>query len=228
MTNEEMLTKFFEGHEIRLDVPFEPHFRGMAGNGEMMQWLGEQLEEDIYTEPTAREMREPSSDGAPAEVSSTEDSPAKDLESLINACENAGYMWEVKTTAIGHYRAHVQGSDKVYRCDSTDSPAAALREAYMDAKDPGEVGPVDTGDVDALLSADGIDMWDESVAAEASIPSLLVAHRVAGARQETWRTRLIAEAVQEREGTVTEEDIPDETMADVQAEVDRRLETATA
>jgi hypothetical protein len=95
-------------------------------------------------------------------------------------------------------------------------------------EDTDSIGPVDPETVDRLLSADGIDMWDEDVAAEASIPSLLVAHRVAGARQETWRTRLIAEAVQERKGTVTEEDIPDETMAEVKAEVERRLETATA
>jgi len=98
----------------------------------------------------------------------------------------------------------------------------------VEALNDNPIGPVDPDTVDRLLSADGIDMWDESVADEASIPSLLVAHRVAGARQETWRTRLIAEAVQEREGTVTEEDIPDETMAEVDAEVERRLETATA
>jgi len=117
----------------------------------------------------------------------------------------------------------------VHEVEGGDTAAGALFDAYMAAKeDTDPIGPVDPDTVDQILSADGIDMWDESVAAEASIPSLLVAHRVAGARQETWRTRLIAEAVQEREGTVTEEDIPDEVMAEVEAEVERRLETHAA
>lgn len=222
--------------EIRLDVPLEPHFRGMAGNGEMMQWLDSQLEEDVYTEPTAREMREqPSGDGALAEATESDSGHDigdryGDIEMAMASCEDAGFSWHVGTKAQGGYYAHVTDhDDEVHEVEGGDTAAGALFDAYMAAKeDTDPIGTVDPDTVDRLLSADGIDMWDETVAAEASIPSLLVAHRVAGARQETWRTRLIAEAVQEREGTVTEEDIPDETMADVEAEVERRLEAQAA
>jgi len=211
-------------------------FSGMAGNGEMMQWLDERTEEDIYTEPTAREMREqPSGDGAPAEATGDDSGHDigdryGDIEMAMASCEDAGFSWHVGTKAQGGYYAHVTDhDDEVHEVEGGDTAAGALFDAYMAAKeDTDSIGPVDPDTVDQLLSADGIDMWDEDVAAEASIPSLLVAHRVAGARQETWRTRLIAEAVQEREGTVTEEDIPDEAMAEVEAEVKRRLETQAA
>lgn len=88
------------------------------------------------------------------------------------------------------------------------------------------VGQVVPGQVDALLSADGEDMWDDTVAETATIASLLVAHRVAGARQETWRTREIADVVQQRVGSVTEEDVPESVLADVEAEVERRIQVS--
>jgi len=178
---------------------------------------------------------EPSGDGAPAEAmegDSGHDIGDRygDIEMAMASCEDAGFSWHLGTKAQGGYYAHVTDhDDEVHEVEGGDTAAGALFDAYMAAKeDTDPIGPVDPDTVDQILSADGIDMWDESVAAEASIPSLLVAHRVAGARQETWRTRLIAEAVQEREGTVTEEDIPDEVMAEVEAEVERRLETHAA
>jgi ParB-like chromosome segregation protein Spo0J len=58
-----------------------------------------------------------------------------------------------------------------------------------------KIGQVVPGQVGALLSAEGEDMWDDTVASAATIASLLVAHRVASARQEHWRTREIAEVV---------------------------------
>jgi len=90
--------------------------------------------------------------------------------------------------------------------------------------DSSDVGHVDQEEVSALLSCeDPESMWDDDAASSASIASLLVAHRVAGQRQETWRTQLIAEEVQERAGTITEEEVPDDVLADVEAEVERRL-----
>jgi ParB-like chromosome segregation protein Spo0J len=88
------------------------------------------------------------------------------------------------------------------------------------------IGQVVPAQVDALLSCEFIDMWDEEAAETATIASLLVAHRVAGARQETWRTREIADAVQERVGSVTEEDVPSGVLVDVEAEVERRIQVS--
>lgn len=176
----------------------------------------------------------PSGDGAPAEATEEDGHDIGDrygdIEMAMASCEDAGFSWHVGTKAQGGYYAHVTDhDDEVHEVEGGDTAAGTLFDAYMAAKEDTEaVGPVDPDTVDQLLSADGIDMWNPDVAAEASIPSLLVAHRVAGARQETWRTRVIVEAVQEREGTVTEEDIPDETMANVEAEVGRRLETQAA
>lgn len=96
-------------------------------------------------------------------------------------------------------------------------------EATYTSEDSPDIGQVVPGQVDTLLSADGEDMWDEAAAEMSTIPSLLVAHRVAGQRQETWRTELIAEAVKEQYGQVTEDDVPDDVMQDVRDEVERRL-----
>lgn len=202
-------------------------FNGMAGNGEMMQWLDEQTEDPVDPEPTAREMRENSGDGAPAEDQQSSHNHPAHLPMLIDAVERDGMAWQVGVGESG-YQARLHDGDEQYEVTGASTPVEALQEARTqalnDEDDP--IGMVDTDDVDALLSCDSLDMWDEEAAERASIASLLVAHRVASARQETWRTRVIAETVQDRVGSVTEEDVPDEVTSNVHSEVDRRTSVA--
>jgi len=176
---------------------------------------------------------EASGDGAPATARKSHVDYAP-LDKLIGDIESHGWLWETGRQTDGDYHATVwvyEDDERVGSFSSTngDDPGAALLEAFDAARDSlkDPIGTVDTSDVDRLLSA-GEDMWDEDAAEEASIASLLVAHRVAGARRETWRTREIADVVERRVGTVTEDDVPDEVMADVRAEVEQRLETAAA
>lgn len=206
-------------------------FEGMAGNGEMMQWLGNRTDEDVYTEPSTHEfVDEPRGDGAPSSETSADDIGTKrgDIEMTIAACDDAGLDWTLGTEPDGAYFAQVQDGGQLYEISGEDTPAGALFDAYMKTRETGDIGQVVPGQVDVLLSAEGEEMWDEEAAELASIPSLLVAHRVAGARQETWRTELITEEVRRRAGTVTEEDIPEEAMKEVRAEVGKRLQTAAA
>jgi hypothetical protein len=192
--------------------------------------------------PTDREV---SGDGAPGDPqvesvknAAENDYPpslgAKKLKALINEIEFNEWLWEVGAETDGGYHATVWVYEDEARLGSfseTEAPTPhdALMSAFMAARDfatesPPSIGQVVPGQVDALLSADGEDMWDPDVASAATIASLLVAHRVAGQRQETWRTREIVDVVQQRVGSVTEEDVPDSVLADVEAEVERRLE----
>jgi len=100
---------------------------------------------------------------------------------------------------------------------------------YTDIKVPEKnpVGRVNPDEIDQILSA-GEEMWEEAAAEQASIASLLVAHRVAGVRQETWRTELVADAVEKRAGRVQRDDVPEDVLEEVQTEVERRLEPVEA
>jgi len=152
------------------------------------------------------------------------------LRMVIDAVEADGHDWQLKTLGQGSYEAMVQvsGTSQIKIAEGS-SPADALQDAYDSARGPDDdIGQVVPEQVDTLLSADGEEMWDEEAAEIATIASLLVAHRVAGARQEQWRTQLITDVVRGRAGKVTSQDVPDSIMADVQSEVDRRLETAAA
>jgi ParB family chromosome partitioning protein len=170
---------------------------------------------------------EVSGDGAPPSDSNTERSAH--LLMVIDAVEADGHDWKLQSLDEGYYQGTVQNGGKSHIAEGA-TPAEALQSAWHSAQDvpADEIGSVDPSDVDQLLSADGTEMWDDQAAEEASIASLLVAHRVAGQRQETWRTTLIAEAVEERAGRVTGGDVPDDVLEEVQAEVERRLEPAEA
>jgi len=187
----------------------------------------------------AHEEERPETEGAPDQYVSGDGAPPSDsnrghpahLSTIIDAVEADGHDWKLKTLGQGSYEAMVQvnGTSQIKIAEGT-TPAAALRSAWHSAQDvpAGEIGSVNEPEVDRLLSADGTEMWDDQAAEEASIASLLVAHRVAGERQETWRTTLIAEAVEERVGRVDRDDVPDEVLEEVQAEVERRLEPVEA
>jgi hypothetical protein len=221
----EPIRSFWEDvHEVRRRTFMAP-FEGMVGNGEMMQWLDERLEKEDLAASDA----EMSGDGAPSSDSST-DHPAH-LPMVIDAVEADGHDWQLKTLGQGSYEAMVQvnGTSQIKIAEGA-TPAGALQSAWHSAQDvpADQIGSVNESDVDRLLSADGTEMWDDQAAEEASIASLLVAHRVAGQRQETWRTTLIAEAVEERAGRVTSDDVPDDVLEEVQAEVERRLEPVEA
>jgi len=151
------------------------------------------------------------------------------LSGLIDAVERDGCDWKLQSLDEGHYQGTVQNGGKAHIAEGS-TPAEALQGAYDAATGvpADKIGSVNESDVDRLLSADGTEMWDDQAAEEASIASLLVAHRVAGERQETWRTKLIAEAVQERAGRVDRDDVPEDVLEEVQAEVERRLEPVEA
>jgi hypothetical protein len=213
----EPIRSFYENvHEVKRRT-FTAPFEGMAGNGEMMQWLDERLEEDVRTEPSAEELAGSSGDGAP-----------RYLSGLIDAVERNGCDWKLQSLDEGHYQGTVQNGGTAHMAEGS-TPAEALQAAWHSAQDvpADEIGTVGRSDVDTLLNA-GEDMWDDQAAKEASIASLLVAHRVAGARQETWRTELIADAVEKRAGRVQRDDVPDEVLGEVQAEVERRLQPQEA
>lgn len=185
-------------------------------------------EDKTESAPTPGEAPEVSGDGAPNSDLSVTDTGGEpgELGRAIADVEQHGCDWELGTTGRGYY-AYVQSGGTVYECTSAQTPAGALQSALSSALDETpDVGQVVPGQVDTLLSADGENMWDEDVASAATIASLLVAHRVAGPRQETWRTRKIADVVQRRVGTVTEEDVPEGVLADVEAEVERRLQVS--
>jgi hypothetical protein len=209
-------------HEVRRRTFMAP-FEGMAGNGEMMQWLDERLEK----EDSAAFDAEMSGDGAPSSDSST-GHPAH-LPMVIDAVETDGHDWKLQSLDDGQYQGTVQNGGTAHMAEGA-TPADALQSAWHSAQDlpADEIGSVDEPEVDRLLSAEGTEMWDDQAAEEASIASLLVAHRVAGERQETWRTTLIAEAVEERVGRVDRDDVPEDVLEEVQAEVERRLEPVEA
>jgi hypothetical protein len=219
----EPIRSFYENvHDVTRRT-FTAPFEGMAGNGEMMQWLDERLEKEDLAASDA----EMSGDGSPSSDSST-DHPVH-LPMVIDAVEADGHDWKLRSFDEGHYQGTVQNGRIGHMAEGT-TPAEALQSAWHSAQDVSadEIGSVNESDVDRLLSADGTEMWDDQAAEEASIASLLVAHRVAGERQETWRTKLIAEAVEERAGRVTSDDVPDDVLEEVQAEVERRLEPVEA
>jgi hypothetical protein len=170
---------------------------------------------------------EVSGDGTPSSDSST-DHPAH-LPMVIDAVEADGHDWKLQSLDEGYYQGTVQNGGKAHIAEGV-TPAEALQGAYDAATGvpADKIGSVNESDVNRLLSADGTEMWDDQAAKEASIASLLVAHRVAGERQETWRTTLIAEAVEGRAGRVTGDDVPDDVLKEVQAEVERRLEPVEA
>ena len=172
---------------------------------------------------SAGEASKVSGDGAPSTDSST-GHPAH-LTMVIDAIERKGWRWKLQSLETDHYQGTVQKVGTSHLSEGV-TPAQALQAAYEMAGDvpADDIGTVDRSDVDRLLSADGEDMWNDQAAEKASIASLLVAHRVAGRRQETWRTRLIAEVVQDRVGQVTGEDVPDDVMDEVRSEVGRRLQ----
>jgi len=120
----------------------------------------------------------------------------RNLERLMTTVEEDGHEWQLKTLGEGSYEAMVQvsGTSKIKIAEGS-TPADALQSAYNAAKNvrDSDIGTVVPSDVDILLSAGGQEMWDEDAAEEASIASLLAAYRVAGARQEPWRTELIEE-----------------------------------
>ena len=176
---------------------------------------------------------EPSGDGAPGEGEMYAEYAPIDV--AISKVEARDWLWEIGQQTDGQYHATVwvyDGEERIGSYSETDAehPGVALLDAFDAAvaslDDP--IGTVDRDDVDALLSCKSLDMWDEKAAERASIASLLVAHRVAGKRQELWRTEEIAKVVDRRAGSVTEEDVPDEVLAEVEDEVARRLEAAGA
>ena len=173
--------------------------------------------------PTTVATEETSGDGAPTSDSDT-GRPAR-LTTVIEAVEADGHDWKLQSLDEGHYQGTVQNGGTAHIAEGT-TPAGALQSAWHSAQEVSneEIGQVNPADVDLLLSADGEEMWEPVAAEEASIASLLVAHRVAGQRQETWRTTLIAEAVEKRAGRVQRDDVPDEVLDEVEAEVERRLE----
>ena len=187
----------------------------------------------------AHEEERPETEGAPDQhVSGDGASPSDSntghpahLPMAIDAVEADGHDWQLKTIGQGSYEAMVQvnGTSQIKIAEGS-TPAGALQSAWHSAQDlpADQIGSVDEPEVDRLLSADGTEMWDDQAAEEASIASLLVAHRVAGQRQETWRTELIAEAVEERVGRVDRDDVPEDVLEEVQAEVERRLEPVEA
>ena len=148
---------------------------------------------------------------------------------VIDAVEADGHDWKLQSFNEGHYQGTVQNGGTAHIAEGS-TPAEALQAAWHSAQNvpADKIGTIDRSDVDRLLSADGTEMWDDQAAGEASIASLLVAHRVAGERQETWRTQLIAEAVEERVGRVDRDDVPEDVLEEVQAEVERRLEPVEA
>jgi len=171
--------------------------------------------------------REVNGDQAPAEhvpVTDTGGAP-RHLSEVIAQVEADGHEWQIKTVGPRGYEALIRTSGAPEIAEG-DTPADALQSAHLSVQGA-DVGQVIPAQVDELLSGDGVDMWNEDAAARATIASLLVAHRVAGARQEAWRTREIADVVQERVGSVTEDDVADEVLADVEAEVKARLEPET-
>jgi len=167
--------------------------------------------------------------GVPSPLSDSNTGHSAHLPMVIDAVEADGHDWRLQSLDEGHYQGTVQNGGNAHIAEGA-TPTGALQSAWHSAQDvpADQIGNVNKSDIDCLLSADGTEMWDEQAAKEASIASLLVAHRVAGQRQETWRTTLIAEAVEERAGRVDRDDVPDEVLEEVQAEVERRLEPVEA
>ena len=184
----------------------------------------------------ANEEERPETEGAPDQHVSGDDAPSDPnaghpvhLPMVIDAVEADGHDWKLRSFDEGHYQGTVQNGRTGHMAEGT-TPAEALQSAWHSARDvpADQIGSVNESDVDRLLSADGVEMWDDQAAEEASIASLLVAHRVAGERQETWRTTLIAEAVEERVGRVDRDDVPEDVLEEVQVEVERRLKPVEA
>jgi len=184
--------------------------------------------------PTTVATEEVAGDGAPADESDGY-ATYPPVQTVIEEIESHDWLWEVGQEVGGTYHATVwiyDGDERLGSFSETEGedPGTALMDAYNAAIGSigDDIGQVVPAQVDTLLSADGEEMWDQAAADMSTIASLLVAHRVAGARQESWRTKLIVETVRERVGNVTEDDVPDDTMQAVRNEVTHRLETQAA